>query len=350
MNGCIYIAASGTGGHLLPGIYIGKKIKSHSKYQVEFIGAGRPLEKLIDESGFIRHVFKTSGVSGLGIKGIIKFIALCPLTILSLLRLYKKQKPLAVVGVGGYVSILPTLVGKLFGAKVWIHEAEKKFGLANKVISLYADGVSSAFSKISDSNSKKIIFTGHPIREGLEKVIEKKEYKNPPKNILILGGSQGARALDKVMPEVCAKYNFSVVHQAREENVDAVKLAYKNLNVEAKVQSFIKDLNEYFIWADIIVSRAGAGSVMELSVVGKPCIFVPFPFAAGGHQKENAEELVSAGKAIVVEEGARFSERLNSAVESVMNGYERMFYAEFEPRSLKASELIAQNVIDLIAK
>lgn len=346
----IFIAASGTGGHILPAVYIAEVLRKTGE-DVQFIGAGRLLEvKLIDSRGFNRHIIPLTGVAGLGALGFINFILGAPHALYLIHKIFKKNKPKAVIGVGGYVSVLPILYAWFKGIPTWIHEAEHELGLANKVLAYIATRCSSAYPNLKSPKPKRVVYTGHPVRADLIRMLDDKRIIETPTRILVLGGSQGAKALDEMVPVVLSnRKGISVRHQCREENQEAVMLAYAQAGIDSRVETFINDMTEAYLWSDIIISRAGAGLVMEISVTNRPTIFVPFPFAQGGHQKDNAKVLADAGKALVVEEGDGFKERLIKAVEALLdpNVYKAIRQKAYSPRSLTAAEEIAKGIQQL---
>ncbi len=351
----ILIAASGTGGHLLPAVQIAKSLKAQDPgVIVEFIGSGRPLEtKLVDGAGFKRHVLFAVGVKGLGPLGFLRFILTFPRTFIQVWRLLSMTRPVAVVGVGGYVSVLPVILASLRGVPTWIHEAELKPGMANGLLCWFARRISVAFEAAQIPCKGKVLYTGHPIRQDLREV-HQHARSVPPKHLLVLGGSQGAAALDRSVPELCSLLGpagIEVRHQCRPENVDQVTSAYRRGGLPASVVPFIEDMREAYLWADLVICRAGAGTVMEIEAVNLPAIFVPFPFAQGNHQLANAQTLEAKGKALVVEEGPDFGNRLTETVVKLLDPafYRRVLEGKADTRSFDAARQIASGILGLVS-
>lgn len=357
MSSCkILIAASGSGGHLLPAVQIAKAIKTlEQNAEILFVGTGRPLEaKLIDAQGFKRVVFDSTGVKNAGLAGVAKFLISLPVAIWQVQKIFSQYKPDIVVGVGGYVSVLPVIIGFLNRKPTWIHEAELKAGMANGLLSWFATKVSIAFSNARLPYMKNIVYTGHPVRQELLTAVKNSDHplSNQPK-VLILGGSQGAHALDEAgiaLASYFKQHNLEILHQARQSNVDKVQAAYQSAAVSAKVVSFVDDMTAAYAWADIVVCRSGAGTVMEIEALNLPCIFVPYPFAQGNHQEANAKFLSDRGKAAVVKEGQDFSKRLGLEISSLINQqrYREMLNLPSERRSFSAAEKIAAGVLELL--
>ncbi len=354
----VLIAASGSGGHLLPAVRIAKAIQKQNPDAVcEFVGVGRPLEaKIIDARGFTRHEIKMSGLANRGLKGALEFLLRMPAAILKTWRLLSEFKPDCVVGVGGYVSVFPVVLARLRGIETWIHEAELRPGIANRWLAFFASKISIAFEAATISGGARRVYTGHPVEEALAEVKAMPWRKDQmPRRILITGGSQGSRALDNSAKDLAVFFKergLEIRHQCRAENLNAVSEAYAAQQVPAQISPFIEDMVEAYAWSEVIVCRAGAGSVMELEVINRPAILVPFPHAQGGHQKANALTLVEKGKAFLLEEGPEFALRLRRQLEEILlpDTYWRMKEAPLTGRSISAAEVIAKGVGDLAAR
>lgn len=350
----ILIAASGTGGHLFPALYIALAFqRADPRARIAFIGSGRPLEaKLIDSRGYTRHVIRTVGVMNRGLRGVVEYLLTVPLAVLETQRILRQFSPHIVIGVGGYVSVWPVVLGRLGGAFTWIHEGELKPGLANWLLSLVAHRTSIAFEQARMPSWARVVYTGHPVRPELRDLSCDWERGAVPRRLLVMGGSQGAQAIDEACEALSAKFiswGFEIMHQTRPENVDRLKASYEKAGVKASVLPFIDDLARAFEWCDLVLSRAGAGAVMELGVVNKPAILVPYPHAQGNHQLANARTLCDAGKALIVEQGSDFELRLSKALEQLRDPSE---YAAFlsrpgVTRSTSAADEIVRNCLKL---
>lgn len=350
------VAASGTGGHLIPATHIVSALKREDPTcVVEFIGAGRPLEeKLIVEKGYTRHTIASAGVKRRHLVGVAQFATRLPRGVAQLVSLYRSFQPDAVVGVGGYVSVLPVIVARLMGISTWIHEAERSPGLANRVLAFFADRMSTAFPDTRVRGRVSLVHTGQPVREELKSVDSASIPDDAPRRLLILGGSQGARGLDEMVPHVASllvERNVEVVHQCRPDAMEVVVNSYRAARVAAHVVSFIDDMAGAYRWSDIIISRAGASSVAEIACVNRPTIFVPYPFQQGTHQTDNARVLVEQKKALLVEETQpEFPSRLQRALSDLLNP--SVFRAMKEAPGLSpsgdAATTIAQGIFTLI--
>jgi UDP-N-acetylglucosamine--N-acetylmuramyl-(pentapeptide) pyrophosphoryl-undecaprenol N-acetylglucosamine transferase len=351
----VLVAASGTGGHLIPALHIARAIQERNpRAVVEFIGSGRPLEaKLIDSQGFKRHVIAAAGVKRRRLVGIAQFVARLPKAVVQLRKLYRSFAPDVVVGVGGYVSVLPVIVARMSGIPTWIHEAELHPGLANRTLAYFADWMSLAFAESVVRGRAQREHTGHPVRSELTRVDRDTVREDAPRRMLVLGGSQGAKGIDEALgrcADLLAARRIEVVHQCREENMETALGAYKAANISAHVVSFIDDMAGAYEWADVVISRAGASSVAEIACVNRPAIFIPYPFQQGTHQTDNAMTLVSKGKALLVEErDPAFGSRLREALQKILSPEEFRVLksAPYEARGLEAARAIAKGILSV---
>jgi UDP-N-acetylglucosamine--N-acetylmuramyl-(pentapeptide) pyrophosphoryl-undecaprenol N-acetylglucosamine transferase len=282
--------------------------------------------------------------------GLLQFAARLPVGVFQCARLFRRFKPDVVVGVGGYVSVLPLIVARFMGIPSWAHEAELHPGLANKVLGYVADRMSISFKETRINGRVRTEFTGHPVRPELRGVDRNSLRQGAPRHLLVLGGSQGARGLDEAVAhvgELLRSRDVEVVHQCRQENVDLVLNAYRAAKVKASVVSFIDDMAGAYEWSDVIISRAGASSVAEISCVNRPTIFVPYPFQQGTHQSDNARALADLNKAFVVEENQpNFGARLTESLARLLTPetFQAMKDAPCEPRGLEAARAIAAGI------
>ena len=356
MGARILIAASGTGGHLFPALYIARALqKLDAEAEIQFVGSGRPLEEqILGPAGYRRHVVDIVGVNRRGLKGLLEFAGKLPKALLQTWRILSSFRPQVIVGVGGYASVLPVLLGRLRGIPAWIHEAELRPGLANRLLGYIASKASVAFKQAEMPRPSRTVFTGHPLREEILQVPSMIGEGTLITNLLVLGGSQGAEALDRGLPELAPllrELHLTVLHQSRRSSVEAVQQAYARGVVTATVRPFIEDVAGALRWAHLVVSRSGAGSLMELSVANRPVIFVPFP-SKGIQQHSNARVLEAQGKALVVEEGSDFERRLAEALRflAVPKNFFAMQARPCEQRVLDAAQRIASGVLGLVER
>ncbi len=345
----ILIAASGSGGHLLPALYIAEEFqKLLPDSKIEFCGSGRPLEeKLIGRRGYPINIIPIVGVSRRGLLGKVEFMFKLPWAFLKTLYFMFRFKPDLVLGVGGYISVLPIILGKLCFAKTVIHEAELHPGMANRYLSYFADLATLANLETQFPGKVKKAFTGQPLNPKLFSL----SYPFPTelKRILILGGSQGANKLDlgiAGLADFFASEGIAIKHQSRPENTDHLKTVYQEKKIAAEVFSFSDEIPAFYQWADLIITRSGLNTVRELELIGKPAIFVPLPKAP--EQRENAEQYKQRFLAEIISE----SEDLSAELEAKIRVISKVILS-YHPKQIaviNGSQQIAKKLVDLVSK
>lgn len=351
----VLIAAGHTGGHLFPAVYIAQAIKEiDPSCEIEFVGAGKPLEaEIVDSRGFKRHVIDAVGFKKKGAKDRLIFFIRFPLAFFQAWRIISKTKPSAVVGAGGYVSFFPILAAALRGIPTWIHEVEMRPGLTNRVLGKIAAIVSVAHEETMDYFRGKALLSGHAINPAFFSDEFKTESPDAPSRLLVVGGSQGADSVDRMLisaVEDLAKLKVKVVHQSRAENIEMLRAAYAKAGIEAEVLPFIRDMASAYKNADVVVGRSGAGTILEVSLINRPAIFVPLPHAAGNEQLHNAQVLVRAGKALCIEEGPNIDARFHQALSFVFSkdAFQRMKSIPNSRPPRNGAKTIAEGIVRLI--
>jgi UDP-N-acetylglucosamine--N-acetylmuramyl-(pentapeptide) pyrophosphoryl-undecaprenol N-acetylglucosamine transferase len=348
------IAASGTGGHLLPALAIAEALKAADpNSEIIFIGSDRPLEaELIDTKGYRREIINIVGLKRRGFKGAVQFLKLLPQAVKKVLTIFRLEKPVAVIGVGGYVSVLPVTIAFLKRIPSLIHEAEERPGWANYFLSYLARCVTTAHTAKHFPSCAKVIPVGAPLNSELLKVDFRGSLPFVPKNILILGGSQGAESLDELGPKLAnffASKGFNIVHQARKDNISKLSEVYNEFGVKAEVLSFINDMPNRYLWSHLIISRAGASTIKEIELSLRPALLIPLPKAE--EQLMNAERLAAVSSSKVFLEGGDLADEVISYLGEICD---EGVYQEAVHRNLeelrdagKAAEKIARSVLDL---
>ena len=293
------IMAGGTGGHIFPGLAVAEQLRAQG-WHVHWLGAPAPSmeSQLVPPRGFDFESVQFGGVRGKG----LKTLALLPLKLLRAfwqsLRVMWRVKPDVVVGLGGYITFPAGLMAVLAGKPLVLHEQNSVAGLANKVLSGVADRVFSAFPKVMP----KAQWVGNPLRSGFVTQAEPAQRyadRSGALRVLVVGGSLGAQALNTIVPQalrlIPGDQRPVVTHQSGAKQIDALRQAYEEAGVQAKLTPFIEDTAAAFAEADLVIARAGASTVTELAAIGVPAIYVPFPHAVDDHQTTNAKFVVDAG-------------------------------------------------------
>jgi UDP-N-acetylglucosamine--N-acetylmuramyl-(pentapeptide) pyrophosphoryl-undecaprenol N-acetylglucosamine transferase len=312
----VLIAGGGTGGHLYPGIALAEEITSQPGGQVLFVGTARGLEtKLVPAGGFPLELMEVRGLKRSGPRAMLQGLALLPRAFLRSRELLKQFKPDLVVGVGGYASGPLVFVAALTGYVTAILEQNSRAGFTNRLLGRVVRRVFVAFEEARRSfASRKTRLLGNPVRRRfLERVAATSGATTtaagvaPGNSILILGGSQGSHAVNEVtstMVQVLKARGLlpHVVHQTGAAEVDRMVLYYEALGFGAQVEvrAFIDDMPTALADAALVVARAGALTLAELAIMGRPAILIPLPTAADDHQTLNALEFERAGAAVAV--------------------------------------------------
>jgi len=297
----IVIAGGGTGGHVFPGLAIASQLEKLADVQVTFVGSPRGLEKdLVPARGYALELLDVEPIKGGGIQRAVRGALIAARATWRARSLVKDLKPAVVLSVGGYAAGPMALASAASGVPLAIMEPNGVLGLANRILSPVAKRAYVAWPDVL--RSKIVRPLGVPLRDGFEA----SPYRaGSSARVLVMGGSQGARAINDAMPEAIAEVkkrvpHVEVLHQSGRGQDDAVRAAYESHGVRADVRAFLEDVPGELARADVIVARSGAGTVAEVAAIGRAAIFVPFPFAADDHQRANAESLSKASAAICI--------------------------------------------------
>lgn len=320
----ILIIAGGTGGHIFPALTIADAMQQKG-VAIEWMGTELGMEKKLVSDRYPLHFLPVKTFRGKSI--LVKCLAPFRLIYAVILacRMIQKINPDVVLGMGGYASGPGGIATWLLRKPLVIHEQNAKAGLTNRILSHFARTVLQAFP-YAFLNNKKALTVGNPVRAS----IQKKDYVvHEPKRILILGGSQGASFINRLMMEFMSKCDFRndflIWHQTGARDFDVVKTAYSALaDFPHRVAPFIDKMDEAYAWADMVIARSGALTVSEIATVGLPAIFIPFPYAADDHQYANAAFLERAGGAIVFRESVLTAEKLSDCLKALLSDAKRL--------------------------
>ncbi len=318
----LLLTGGGTGGHLFPAIATAQKFQQEGEVEVLFVGTRRKLDAdSLSRYGFTAETITSSGIKGKSPLQLLKALCALPVGYLQALSILRKFSPDIVFAVGGYVTGPVVMAAAKLKIPVVLHEQNSIPGLANRKLAPFARRV--CFSLPGAENffaKEKTVFTGNPVRDAILQLAAKKEQKgDDKKTVLVLGGSQGAHALNVLVPQaishISVRYamdtaqELTVIHQCGSRDVAAVRKAYaeisgKNGAINAEVEPFFADMAAVYSRADVVISRAGATTLAELAVLGKPAVLIPYPYAADDHQTKNGQYYVDGGGALMFAEAA----------------------------------------------
>lgn len=310
MSKCALIMAGGTGGHIFPGLAVAEALRERG-WRVHWLGGkGSPSHpsmesQLVPPRGFSFETIDFSGVRG---KGPLT-LAFLPLRLLKAfwqsIAVVRRVQPDVVVGLGGYIAFPAGMMSVLLGKPLVLHEQNSVAGLVNKVLAGVADRVFTAFPDVL-KNAK---WVGNPLRPAFMQQADpavRFAGRSGPLRLLVVGGSLGAQALNRIVPQALAlipeEKRPTVIHQSGARQIEELRENYRAAGVQAELTPFINDTASAFAEADLVVCRAGASTVTEIAAVGAAALFVPFPAAVDDHQTTNAAFLVDQGGGWLVQQ------------------------------------------------
>ncbi len=303
----VLIAGGGTGGHLFPGIALAEEVMTRRRgNEVVFVGTERGLEaKVVPQSGYPLETIRAQGLKGKGLVGLIKGLLALPIALIESFRILQRHKPDVVVGVGGYASGPAVLAACILGVPTAVQEQNALPGLTNKVLGRFVRVVFTAFEEAGRFfPARKVQLIGNPIRRKLMDNYLRSHVAQERFGVLIFGGSLGARGINERMLEALdhlkdLKGQIHFVHQTGKNDLETVRKGYAEKGFQADVVEFIDDMSSAYAKAELVVCRAGATTLAELTVAKKASILIPFPHATDNHQEVNAMALVNAGAALM---------------------------------------------------
>lgn len=306
----IVLSAGGTGGHIFPALAVAEELKSRFPHSnILFIGGNKGNERTLATQTGLRFVgLPVKGVLGKGFRSLSTISWVLP----SLIRcwvLFRSFKPDIVLGFGSYAGFIPVLVACWKKIPTAIHEQNIYPGMSNRILGKKVDKIFLSFpDEKMIFEPSKIVVTGNPVRKKLVDIGQSDDYfpQHPKGRVLIVGGSQGARAINdsilKVLP-LFRSQGISLMHQTGEADYERIRQGYRENGMDyEQVYPFIQDIAEAYKWSELVICRAGASTITELTVVGRPSILIPFPYAIHEHQQTNAKMLEKYGAAIVLEQ------------------------------------------------
>jgi UDP-N-acetylglucosamine--N-acetylmuramyl-(pentapeptide) pyrophosphoryl-undecaprenol N-acetylglucosamine transferase len=304
----VLIMAGGTGGHIFPGLAVAASLRRRG-VEVRWLGARGGMEsRQVPPRGIELDVVDIAGLRG---KGAARWL-LAPWQLLRAVaqaaRLLGAHRPACAISFGGYAAGPGGLAARLRGIPLLVHEQNRVPGVTNRVLARFAVRVLQAFPGTWDERQRPLT-CGNPVRRevtALPAPADRLAGRDGPVRLLVTGGSQGAQALNRLLPAALAllpaDLQIEVRHQCGRNREEATRAAYEAAGIAVTVTEFIDDMAEAYGWADLVVCRAGALTVSEVAAAGLPAVFLPFPHAVDDHQTRNAEFLVERGAAVLLAE------------------------------------------------
>jgi UDP-N-acetylglucosamine--N-acetylmuramyl-(pentapeptide) pyrophosphoryl-undecaprenol N-acetylglucosamine transferase len=345
----LIFAGGGTGGHVFPLVAVADAVRALDPgVELLFVGTERGLEaRAVPERGYALELMRVLPLRGGGVSGFVRGVAQAARSLPAGRELVRRVRPAAVLSVGGYAAGPVSLSAWSLGVPLALLEPNSVIGLANRLVAPLAGRAYTAFPEADRYFRRgRVLRAGVPLRPGFEPV----PYRAPSGRVklLVLGGSQGARTLNEAVPRAIATLGerVEVVHQCGRAHAERVEKLYAELGAAtARVVPFIDDMPRAIAAAELVIGRSGAGAVSEICAVGRPSLLVPYPYAAGDHQRHNAEALVRAGAAASVLDAQATPERLASEIArliaepAVLAGMASAARAEGRPDAARAIAL-----------
>ena len=326
----VMIMAGGTGGHVYPALAVAETLRARD-HDLFWLGAvGGFEEKVVSKHGFPMELISIGGLRG---KGLLRWLA-APLTLtlaaVQVAGVLFRRRPGLVLGMGGFVSGPGGVIARLMGIPLVIHEQNAIPGMTNQLLARIANRVLEAFPG-SFHPAQQALVTGNPVRVEIVAIAApeaRMRRRQGAWHLLILGGSQGAKAINETVPAALAKMQPSerpkVLHQAGVTKLEATRAAYADAGVEADIRTFINDMGEALTWADLVICRAGAMTVAELATAGVASILIPYPYAVDDHQTRNGAFLADHGAALLIQESEFSPQRLVSELKRLGADFDRL--------------------------
>ncbi len=332
-KGIVLLAAGGTGGHVFPAEALAYELKERG-YSVHLVTDSRAERYAGKFPADEIHVVPSATIGSKNPINVAKSLLKLWTGLRSARRLMTKLKPVAVVGFGGYPTVPPLLASTGMGVPSLIHEQNAVMGRANKALAKRVKAIAGGFLPENKGEyAGKTVTTGNPVRPAVlsaANVAYTPSSAGEPFQLVVFGGSQGAQFFSAAVPAaICLLPNdvrsrLTVTQQARPEDKDSVIESYKKLGVQADVSPFFGDMAERIAGADLVISRSGASTVSELSVIGRPSVLVPYPHALDHDQAANAAALSAAGGASVIKQSELSPKKLSALLNDAMGDPERL--------------------------
>ena len=324
----VVLAAGGTGGHVFPAEALAAELRTRG-CRIALVTDRRGSALGGELNGFETHRIRAGGMAGKSFAARLRSAPELAVGMLQARRLLKRMAPDVVVGFGGYASV-PTMMAASFGGfQTVIHEQNAVLGRANRLLAPRVARIATSFETpagLPAGAEPKVVHTGMPIRPAVAAMRERPYAaigETGAIYILVLGGSQGARVFSRVVPEALRRLpeawrrRLHVVQQCRPEDLDGVRRTYGGIGIDAEIAQFFADVPERLAEAHLLIGRAGASTVAEVLVVGRPAILVPYPHAIDDHQSANAHAVDAAGGGWLMPEDAFAPETLSARLESL---------------------------------
>ncbi|GAA3945180.1 undecaprenyldiphospho-muramoylpentapeptide beta-N-acetylglucosaminyltransferase [Allohahella marinimesophila] len=325
----VLIMAGGTGGHIFPGLSVGRVLEAQG-VDVVWLGSKAGMEvQVVPKHGFRLKLLDISGVRGKSMSSWLKAPFQLMRSVVQACLIIRQEQPDCVLGLGGFASGPGGIATWLMNRPLVLHEQNAVPGTTNRWLATVADKVFEGFQGTFHGKARdRAEWVGNPVRAELLGVAARRRQQPQAGHLLILGGSRGAQVLNEVLPQALAQLSVDVLpkilHQAGAGKAAACQALYDQLGVKAEVVEFIDDMAQAYEQAALAVCRAGALTLAELAVTGVPAVLVPYPHAIDDHQTRNAETMVAAGAARIVDQRDLNAQGLAQLLKGLLEDHEKL--------------------------
>lgn len=308
MSAPVMVMAGGTGGHVFPGLAVAAELRRH-EIPVVWLGAEGGMEQqLVPKHGIAFHGIRVQGVRGKGWRRKLRLPLDLAAAFLQARRVLRRERPRSVLSMGGYAAGPGGLAAAWLGVPLLVHEQNSIPGLTNRVLARLARQI---FTGFPTAFAGRGLWVGNPVRAEIAAIVAPEQRlaeRTGPLRLLVLGGSQGARALNQLLPQTLAQMapeqRPEVWHQCGARMLETAQAAYREAGVSGRISAFIDDMAQAYAWADLVLCRSGALTLAEVAAAGVASLLVPYPYAVDDHQTANARWLVDVGAAELLPESA----------------------------------------------
>jgi len=354
----VLMMAGGTGGHVFPGLAVARHLRSKG-VEVHWLGTKQGLEsRLIPAENIPLHLIAINGLRGKGLVTLLQAPFKIAIAIKQSLSVIREIKPDAVIGMGGFVSGPCGIACWLSHRPLIIHEQNARAGFTNKVLSRFSRRILEGFPDVFRKQSK-VIAVGNPVRDEIAHLPSPTiRFNSSNQNhfrLLVLGGSLGAQGLNESVPRALMKlkpeHRPEIWHQTGEKHFETTKKFYESMGMQAKLTPFIHDMAEAYLWANMVLCRAGASTIAELCAAGLGAILVPYPYAVDDHQTANADFMVKNGAALCIQQSELRDTLLADTIRQFSCSPEKrleMAEAAYQLRQMDVAEKIYEILCEVI--
>jgi UDP-N-acetylglucosamine--N-acetylmuramyl-(pentapeptide) pyrophosphoryl-undecaprenol N-acetylglucosamine transferase len=360
----VLFAGGGTGGHLYPAIAVARELLARRPdARVTFVGTAAGIEaRVIPREGFELDVIRSAGLKGKSLVSLLRGAALLPLSAVDAWQVLSRRRPAVAVGVGGYSSGPVIGLAALRGIPTLLMEQNAMPGVTNRTLARVVGAAAVTYDESRTFFGSKAFVAGNPVRSEFFEPAAASGQEAPDADvspgaarILVFGGSQGAHAINVAMVEAASwlasgSSGLAVTHQTGERDLEMVREGYRRHGIRARVEPFLFEMHREMKAADLVICRAGATTLAELTAAGRPSILVPLPTATDDHQRKNAQAMVSAGAALMIEQRELTGERLAGAIRTAAAdaaALERMSAAARRLARPDAARVIADRIVEM---